>query len=193
MKNRLLAVGVLAALLSTQAEFLAQEPAPTAKPVAKPAAAPGASTPLKLLVTVSRYQAEKKISSLPYSLSLTIDGPRVSFRMGAQVPYATSQANDTGKTPSYSYRDVGVRIDVTGQLMVEPGLYRMNVAVEDSSLSSSNQIQGAPTIVGVPIFRNFSTNGVVILRDGQSAQLTTAADPITGETMRVDVTLTVVK
>ncbi len=32
-----------------------------------------------------------------------------------------------------------------------------------------------------------------MLREGQTTQLTTAADPITGEIMRVDVTLTVVK
>ncbi len=32
-----------------------------------------------------------------------------------------------------------------------------------------------------------------MLRDGQTTQLTTAADPITGEIMRVDVTLTVIK
>jgi hypothetical protein len=76
---------------------------------------------------------------------------------------------------------------------VEPGQFKMDISVADTTLSSSNQIQGAPTIPGVPIFRTFNTGGTVFLRDGQTTQLTTAADPITGETMRVDVTLTVVK
>jgi hypothetical protein len=77
--------------------------------------------------------------------------------------------------------------------VVEPGQYKMEINVDDNNLSSSSQIQGASTLPGVPIFRTFSTGGTLILRDGQPSQLTTAADPITGETMRVDVTLTVLK
>ena len=148
---------------------------------------------MRLQVTISRYQGEKKVSSLPYSLSIGIGGPRVQFRVGAQVPYATTAVNDGVKTPSYSYRDVGVGIDVSGQALIESGLYKMDINVSDTSVSSSSQIQGAPTITGVPIFRNFSTGGTVMLRDGQTTQLTTAGDPITGEIMRVDVTLTVIK
>jgi Flp pilus assembly secretin CpaC len=187
-------LGLIAALGG--APSLAQDPAPGAKPeTAKPAAAPAKSvyTPLRLQVTISRYQSEKKVSSLPYSLSIGIGGPRVQFRVGAQVPYATTAVNDGVKTPSYSYRDVGVGIDVSGQALIESGLYKMDISVSDTSVSSSSQIQGAPTITGVPIFRNFSTGGTVMLRDGQTTQLTTAGDPITGEIMRVDVTLTVIK
>ena len=193
MTRRLLAAGIVA-LLCIHSNVTAQQPAPTDKPdSAKAEASKPIYIPLRLQVTVSRYQGEKKITSLPYSLSLTIGGPRLSFRMGAQVPYATTQGNDAAKTPSYSYRDVGISIDVSAQAVIGPGLYKMDLTVVDSTLSSSNQIQGAPTIAGVPIFRNFNTNGSLILKDGQTGQLTTAADPITGETMRVDVTLTVVK
>lgn len=195
MRNTFATLGIIA-VLGVSPSLLAQDPAPAAKPeAAKPAAAPARSvyTPLRLQVTISRYQGEKKISSLPYSLSIGIGGPRVQFRVGAQVPYATTSVNDGVKTPSYSYRDVGVGIDVTGQSMIEPGLYKMDINVSDTSVSSSSQIQGAPTITGVPIFRNFNTGGTVILRDGQTTQLTAAGDPITGETMRVDVTLTVIK
>ncbi len=195
MTHKLLAAGIVA-ILCVGSGVTARQAASTQKPeTAKPEAAPAKTmyTPLRLLVTVSRYQGDKKISSLPYSLSLNTGGPRLQFRMGAQVPYATTQGNDASKTPSYSYRDVGVSIDVSGQAIVEPGLYKMDMNVTDSTLSSSNQIQGAPTIAGVPIFRNFNTNGSLLLKDGQTGQLTTAADPITGETMRVDVTLTVVK
>ena len=182
----------MAVLLGSQ--ILAQTPAATAKPEsAKPAAPANDLTPVRLLVTVSRYQGDKKISSLPYSLSVSIGGPRVTFNIGAQVPYATTQVTENVKTPTYSYRSVGVGIIVSGQTEVEPGQYRMDVHVDDSTLSSSSQIQGAPAIASVPIFRTFNTGGTVRLRDGQTTQLTTAADPITGEIMRVDVTLTVLK
>ena len=180
--------------------LVAQEPPPAgAKPEAAKPAAPAAAaakssvTPLRLVLTVSRYQSEKKISSLPYSLSVSIGGPPVRFRMGADLPYSTTSNTDGAKTQSYAYRTVGVGIDVMNQLMVEPGLYKMDISVSDSSVASSNQVQGSPAVAGVPMFSNFSTNGSVVLRDGQTSQLTTAADPITGETMRVDVALTVIK
>jgi hypothetical protein len=194
VKHTFLALGLIAAL-SGASSLVAQEAPAVAKPDAAKPAAPARNlvTPMRLQVTVSRYQGEKKISSLPYSLSVSMGGPRVQFRVGAQVPIATTTVNDGTKTPSYSYRDVGIGIDVMNQNVVEPGLYRMEVHVNDNSISSSSQIQGSPAITGVPIFRTFSTNGTVILRDGQTTQLTTAADPITGEIMRVDVTLTAAK
>ena len=194
MRHAFATIGVIAALAG--ASLLAQDPAPPpAKPeTAKPASrAEGGTVSTRVLVTVSRYQGEKKISSLPYSLSVSIPGSPVRFRIGAQVPYATTVTNDGVKTPSYSYRDVGIAIDIMRPTIVDAGTFLMEVNVDDSSLSSSTQIQGAPTITGVPIFRNFRTGGTVTLRDGQTTQLTTAADPITGEIMRVDVTLSVVK
>jgi hypothetical protein len=196
VRNNFATLILVAALVGAQPSFLAQEPAAAQKSEAAKPAAPvkGVIIPLKLLITVSRHQGDKKLSSLPYSLSVSIGGQSLTrFRSGAQVPYATTAVNDGVKTPTYSYRDVGVGIDVSGTMIVEPGLYKMEISVNDTSISSSNQIQGAPTISGVPIFRNFSTGGTVLLRDGQTTQLTAAADPITGETMRVDVMLTVVK
>jgi Bacterial type II and III secretion system protein len=201
VKNTFRALGFIAVLIGTCPSLVAQDPAPaTAKPeAATPAAASpaarGATTPLRVVLTVSRYQGDKKISSLPYSLSVSIGGPPVRFRMGADLPYSTVSTADGAKpqTQSYAYRTVGVGIDVTNQVMVEPGAYRMDINVTDSSVAMSNQIQGSPAVAGVPMFRNFSTNGSVLLKDGQTSQLTTAADPITGEIMRVDVTLSVVK
>jgi len=194
--NTVRALGFIAVVIGTCPSLVAQDPAKpeVVKPAAAPSVASGATTPLRLVLTLSRYQGDKKVSSLPYSLSVSIDGPPVRFRMGADLPYATSAADGSKpQTPSYAYRTVGVSIDVTNQVMVDPGLYKMNINVSDSSVALSNQIQGSPAVAGAPMFRNFSTNGLVILKDGQTSQLTTAADPITGETMRVDVTLSVVK
>ena len=191
MRNTCLALSVVAALSAQPVG--AQAPAPAKPETAKPPSARADMTAARLLITISRYQGDKKISSLPYSLAVGIPGARVDFNMGAQVPHAVSQGSDTGKTPAYAYRNVGINIRVTGQTVVEPGQYKMEINVDDNNLSSSSQIQGASTLPGVPIFRTFSTGGTLILRDGQPSQLTTAADPITGETMRVDVTLTVLK
>ena len=200
MQNTFRALGFIAVLIGNCPSLVAQDAPPAAtkteaaKPVTAPQPARGATTPLRVVLTVSRYQGEKKISSLPYSLSVSIGGPPVRFRMGADLPYATSTADGSKpQTQSYAYRTVGVGIDVSNQIMVEPGAFKMDINVTDSSVAMSNQIQGSPAVAGAPMFRNFSTNGSVVLRDGQTSQLTTAADPITGEIMRVDVTLSVIK
>jgi Flp pilus assembly secretin CpaC len=191
VKKTIATFGVIA-MFAIPLSLLAQEPATTAKPeTAKPAAR--AFIPLRVLVTILRYQGDKKISSVPYSIPLTIGGQRVVFNIGASVPYPTTREVDKVSTPSYSYRNVGVSITLFNQLVVEPGLYKLDVDVSDSSLATSAQIQETPAIRGVPIFRSFSAHGTLLLRDGQTTQLTTAGDPITGETMRVDVTLSVVK
>ena len=44
-----------------------------------------------------------------------------------------------------------------------------------------------------PSFNTFKVNETVILRDGESSQFTSATDKITGQVIKVDVTLTVLK
>ena len=91
----------------------------------KAAAAPAAkastpTTPLKFQIVISRYQGEKKISSLPYTLSVNA-GYRGTLRMGAKVPVmmitaVTSPANGPDGKPTplvgpIQYQDVGTNID----------------------------------------------------------------------------------
>ncbi len=49
------------------------------------------------------------------------------------------------------------------------------------------------TLKGVPAFRNFTSNFSILLKDGQTAQYASATDPVSGETLRVDVTVNVLK
>ena len=67
-------------------------------------------------LVVSRYAADKKISSLPYTLWITANGKNTtSVRMGVQVPYPTTfDFRIKGETQSYSYKDVGTNIDCSG-------------------------------------------------------------------------------
>jgi hypothetical protein len=177
----------------------------------KPPAAPGMTTPLKIQVVISRYQGDKKISSLPYSLSITgggggvdraLTGPafigRANLRMGAKVPVAATTytpiaAGGAGVNPlvSYQYQDVGTNIDCQ-VWSVEDGRFRVEITIEDSSVyPDEKEIPG--TVKGNPSFRSFRGSDSMLLRDGATAQFTTATDKVSGETVRVDVTLTVVK
>ena len=175
-----------------------QPTAPAATPVAPPAPtpAPAKDQPvLRVQVVISRYQGDKKISSHPYTLSVTPNARAASIRMGLQVavPASPLPAAD-GKTPpaAINYRDVGTSIDCSARSL-EDGRFRLELTIDESSLVAEDK--GQPSVaLGIPQFRSFRISGeTAVLRDGQSAQLTSAVERVTGEVARVDVTLTVVK
>ena len=73
VKNLFSALGVVAVLIVAAPSVHAQQTPPGAKPEEAKAtpAAKGDIAPLRLQLTISRYQGDKKISSLPYSLSVS--------------------------------------------------------------------------------------------------------------------------
>jgi hypothetical protein len=177
------------------------------KPTPAPTKAAMQATPLKIQVVISRYQGEKKISSLPYSMSVTSGGGRLdptagaafvgraNLRMGAKVPIAATtfgpSANDGKTVSSFQYQDVGTNIDCQ-VWATDDGRFRVEITVDDSSIYPDDKEM--PGIVkGNPSFRSFRASDSMLLRDGATAQFTTATDKVSGETVRVDVTLTVVK
>lgn len=150
--------------------------------------------PLKIQVVISRYQAEKRVSSMPYTLSVNANEPRVSnLRMGAQVPVMTGPLPSVDGRPgiqSFNYKDIGTSIDCSA-MTNEDGRFRLMVTIEDNSVIGDT---GDATIMkGTPSFRSFRSSESLLLKDGQSMQYTTASDKITGDVVRVDVTLTVLK
>jgi hypothetical protein len=170
----------------------------------KPAApkAPGTVTPIKVQVVVSRYQGEKKVSSMPYNLSINApaDGSappgRATLRMGAQVPVMMMAAPvvDGKAMPAagpMQYKDVGTNIDCFASMLAD-GRFKLDITVDDASIYA-DEPSVSPATKGTPSFRMFKASDSMLLRDGQTAQFTTATDKVNGETVKVDVTLTVVK
>jgi hypothetical protein len=158
----------------------------------KPAAA--SQPPVKVLVVISRYQGEKKIGSLPYTLSTTRG--RASLRMGAKVPVQTAATPILdGKAMPYGgpvqYQDVGTNIDCALSVL-DGGRFSVEISVDDTSIYPDGQTAptGGP---GNPTFRSFRASDSMILKDGETGQFTTATDKVSGETVKIDVTLTVVK
>ncbi|HEV3216403.1 MAG TPA: hypothetical protein VGZ27_11810 [Vicinamibacterales bacterium] len=151
-----------------------------------PGAAPEV-TSLKVQVVLSRYQGDKKISSFPYTFSVTADGHRMAeLRMGSQIPVRVMVQG----TPTTSFKDVGTTI--TCQANSAGGdRFRLDLTVSDSSVYEDPAKPAAPD--AIQTLRSFSSSNTLILRDGQSSQFTTATDRITGEVTKADVTLTVIK
>jgi hypothetical protein len=159
--------------------------------------------PLSIDVVVSRYQGEKKISSLPYVLAVNTNdnapGGVCQLRMGASVPIPTivapagNPAGPTGPMPGpVQYRDIGTNIDCSART-VDEGVFQLRLNVEDTSVYTNAQDGATPSVGQMPVFRTFRSTNTLVLRDGQMREFTAAADRVNGEVIRIGVTLRVVK
>ena len=155
--------------------------------------------PLKVQVVISRYQGEKKLSSLPYTLSVNAnDRSEMSrMRMGVKVPVMTIAAPivDGKAMPTggpIQYQDVGTNIDCYASQAAD-GRFKVTVSVEDTSVVGEEGTAGASRLPNNPAFRSFSLTNSAMLKDGQSTQFSAATDKVSGEVVKIDVTLTVVK
>ena len=167
----------------------AEKPSENAKLAAT--STPKNAIAVKLHVTVSKYQSEKKVSSVPFTVSLTDNNIWNRIRAGARVPIpmATMTPNATGPTP-YNYEQVGLSID-SRAISLPSGAFQVEMNASDTSVVAGEQATAGAA--GAPVFRTISVASTTVLKDGQTTQLSTATDPISGLVMRVDVTLNVSK
>jgi hypothetical protein len=159
-----------------------------------------ALVPLKLDIVITRQAGDKKVSSMPYSLWLTGNAPErqaTSLRMGVSVPVPMAvlggqpKDKDGEKTEpmrSYNYREIGTNIDASANSAAD-GRFALAITLNDSGLNTKGDAMAG----GAPLLRNFTSRFFLLLRDGQTATYTSATDPVTGETLKVDVTLSVLK
>jgi hypothetical protein len=181
-------------LVMTTAVGAQDKPAPAAQD--KPAASPAPlrpQVPLKIQLVLSRYQGEKKLSSVPFLLWVTSNDQRTSLRMGVKIP-----VYDGGGKGSYNYQDVGTNIDCTVQTGPD-GMYKVTLTVNDSSIyfpDPARPSAGIPPPTNdttPPAIRSFTSNFSILLRDGQTGQYTSATDQASGEVLKIDATLNVLK
>jgi hypothetical protein len=169
-----------------------------------PAIGTASIVPLKVTITLSKYQGDKKVSSLPYELTVRTDNNKASIRMTTQVPTPTfgaptPAAADAGK-PSprigpFRTIDVGTNIDCNATNLKD-GRYAVTVTIEDSSIYEDSQRSDIPNgskVSGVSASRTYRTTNALVLRDGQSTEFTTAVDKMTGDVFKANVLLTVIK
>lgn len=196
---RLSITAVVCSLLLASFTFAQGQPVPFAQGqptnLAPPSLAPpsgGLTVPatpassIKLVIVLARYDGDKKISSLPYTLLLA-PGESGNIRAGAEVAVPTTIVG--GPVPSYSLQQVGSQIEARAT-PTSDGKFKLNLTVTDRSI-----ITGAPATQGgvpnVPSFRNNTTASTAILSNGETVQFTSSSDKASNETFRVDVTLTV--
>lgn len=201
MTRRIPLAAALTATLVAGAAALAQPVQPSPQPPVTPLLPPGTSggeavkltgtsggeaVNLSVEVAISRYRGDERVSRLPYVLSFTsVSGRRTtqsSLSLSADLPM---------RSGSLSHLTVGTQIDGSAR-GVGGDRYEVTVAIDESSILGEGETSiDALRVPGRPVFVSFASRNTLVLRDGQSHRYTAAADRITGENVRVDVTLTV--
>ena len=148
-----------------------------------------ASVPLKVTVAVSRYEGEKKTASLPFVLWVNTGGS-ASVQMGSDVPVPQTVTKDNVTSMSYTYRSLGTNISCQAEALAD-GLYRVTLSVQDTQIFRMSGVK--PAAPGDAVYQNFRSTNSPMLRDGQTVQFAVATDKTSGEVIKLDVTLNVVK
>jgi hypothetical protein len=159
-------------------------------------------------VVMTRWQGEKRLSSIPFVLMANAAGQHAnstSIRMGVDVPVGTATSNVTQTSgPSVSqravatakvateFRNVGTDIDAI-VTRLDAANFSVSLNIRDSSIFTSDQTKLPNTLVDPTAFRTFSASNALNMIDGQTRLFGVATDKITGETMRIEVKLTVLK
>ena len=151
---------------------------------------------LKVTVTISKWNGEKKIASSPFILMVVprygdraekgIDGDQTSLQMGSEVPVPTTTVTDGKSVPSIQYRTIGTNIGSAARPL-GGGNFNVYVSVQDTQLDA----QSGPATL--PRMQNFRASNRLTMRDGQTVQFTVATDTVTGQVTKLDVTMNVVK
>jgi len=159
------------------------------------------ATTLKVQVTIAEMDGEKKIVNLPYSYYLRAgDGgggsPWTKLRLGSRIPVYV------GKENAMQYIDVGTSIDSRAYTS-DNGRFDITLNLERSWVEGDVLVpmekataQTTDAHVGPfrePVIRQFKTELTLTMRDGQTTQSTTAADPLSGKVVSISVTINVVK
>jgi len=154
-----------------------------------PAAAQGPMATLKLTVVISRFSGEKKIGNLPFVLLLTPTDSGTTVQMSSSVPVPESVAKDG--VQSYTYRTVGTNISASSK--ESPfGQYLVNLSISDSQMLS-DALAPSEATKGLMRPQQFSSTVRLPLKDAQTVSYNAATDKLTGDLVRVEVTLNVLK
>ena len=164
---------------------------------------------LRLQITFTDYDGDKKIDSLPYVLHLgAYDDPNrksgdaennevTKMKFGLRIPVATGGAAG-GKDLQFQYIDVGTNLYLRVE-NVHDGLYTIDISADRSmatgptadalahkglALGSAGESLGAE-----PVIQQFTVDIPVELRDGQTTTSVIGTDPIGGHVLKMEVTL----
>lgn len=151
-------------------------------------------TPVKLQIVFAEFDGDKKVSSMPYTFMMLTSknsgSHGASLRTGIRIPVEID-----GKDQKTTYMDVGSNVDCDVAVQ-DDGRFLVHLILDRSGLYPNKTSEGERLVSqpnGQPIIHAFRTNESLLLKDGQTLENTVSTDPLNGHTMRVNVTLNVLK
>jgi hypothetical protein len=109
---------------------------------------------------------------------VTPGGEEASVRFGLQVPVMVRLESGA---PTVMFKDVGTHLSCRADAP-EAGAYRLSFSLEQGTVAEGGS-------AGNPTLRSFRSQASIRMAPGDSRNYVTAADPQTGETLRIEVTL----
>ncbi len=151
---------------------------------------------VKVLIVFAEYEGDKKLKSLPYTMLIHSDRTSKT-RIGSRVPVATGK---DGGSVQFQYIDVGTNLDCSFE-SGKDGKYQLRMSLERSWVESNVALatENSPSAEGgggtfrEPVIHQVKFDNTISLRDGQSLELNSATDPVSGKIIKVEVTLNIVK
>ena len=163
------------------------------RPAASVDQAGAAGTTLKVTVVLSRFAGEKKTLSLPFVLMVVAGDERpTTVQMSSEVPVPSTSIADGKSVVSYQYRPLGTNIQMFAKAL-DGGVFNVSMNLSDSQVLLAEAGAVSDSLKGLPRFQSFSSSPRLLLRDGQTIQYAAATDKVSGDVVKVDVTLNVVK
>jgi hypothetical protein len=152
------------------------------------------TTPLKISVTFTEVEGDKKLKSLPYAMIVIADGknPKSIVKIGSRVPVYTGKEQ-------VQYLDVGSNIDCLAH-RTKDNKFDINLSLDRSWVEGNVTVPVDPNATSQssgqfpePIVRQFRSELGLALRDGQTVESSFATDPLSGKVFKVEVSLNIVK
>ncbi|MEO6078437.1 MAG: hypothetical protein ABIQ86_01475 [Steroidobacteraceae bacterium] len=195
--SKFLPIATIAALFSVAGNVGAQNLSASGSSAQKSSGsqAEPAMPMLRIQLVISRFEGEKKVASLPYTFTVSPLSQRNSgsaaIRMGVDAPIPMTSIPDADKGgTTVQYRSIGTDIDCNGVMELPDGRYQFQIGVRNTAAVPPSAGDGKNSL---PLFRRFDASFTPVLRDGQSMQTIASTDPVTGEVIKIDVTLNVIR
>ena len=148
---------------------------------------------VKVQVVLSRYEGDRKTSSLPFTMLATADGGLAQIRTGSQVPIVSGTAAPNADKLNFQYIDVGTNVDLTVKT-TENGRFNVILNFQDRSAMDKVPLAGSVSNpITAPVLRNVQYTSSVLLKDGESKQFVSASDRGSADIIKIDVTVSVEK
>jgi hypothetical protein len=119
--------------------------------------------------------------------------------MGSRVPVTIGGEKVSAQI---QYLDIGTNIDCRAS-QGEDGSYRLTMHLERSWAEGKAAVVGQPADASAsenlepasstPVIRQFKSENIVSIRDGQTLETSFATDPFTGKVIRLEVTVNALK